>query len=313
MKSLDSRILAILASLLWATAFLGVKVGLESAPPFLFAGIRFLGAGLAVALINRKKGVFIQIRSHWRIVILVGFLQTFMLYGFFFYSLTFMKASTGAIVNGIGPLLVALVAHFTLSANKLKKSQFFCLLMGVAGVFLVTYNGAADGSTGLESLNSSETRGILLMLGGLISGAFASVAVTKSPDSLDPFVLNAGQLIIGSLGLLLAGFIQGDHFYYGIPDLGFWISLLWLMFVTGGGFSIWYYLLKVRKEALSEIAVWRFLIPLGGSVLSWIFMKNDNPTFLSFCGMTLTALSIFLFYRISSSRENPEILKEGEF
>jgi drug/metabolite transporter (DMT)-like permease len=172
--------------------------------------------------------------------------------------------------------------------------------MGVAGVILVALNGNSGVEYAVQNVEPSEVKGIILMLGGLIAGAVASVVVSKSADTLDPFILNTGQLIIGSLGLLGAAFIKGDHFY-GIPTLGFWVSLVWLMTVTGGGFSIWYYLLKIRKEALSEMAVWRFLIPLGGAVLSWIFMKNDNPDLLSFGGMSLTALSIFLFYRMSNS------------
>ena len=178
-------------------------------------------------------------------------------------------------------------------------------------MILVAFNGNTGADYGTQHLNFSELKGILLMLGGLVAGAFASVVVARSPDKLDPFVLNAGQLITGSMGLLLVAYIRGDQFYNGIPSAGFWFSLLWLVIVTSGGFSLWYYLLKIRKEALSEMAVWKFLIPLGGAVLSWIFIQDDNPDLLSFAGMCLTALSIFLFYRTSASLKS-DVLIKGE-
>ena len=309
LKSVDSRILAMTACLLWSTAFIGVKAGLNSMPPLLFAGIRFMAAGLVVAWMNRKKGVFRQILAHWPTVLLTGFLQTFVLYSLFFYSLTMMRASTGAIVNGMGPLVVALTAHLILRENRLGKLQILCLISGAAGVILVALSGSR--LTGIPG--ASEIKGILLMLGGILGSAFASVVVTKSADSLDSFVLNAGQLIAGSSGLLLAAFINGDRPYDGMPGFSFWLSLIWLVIVTGGGFSLWYYLLKVRKEALSEMAVWRFLIPLGGALISWVFIGSDNPDPLSLSGMILTALSIYVFYKIPFSlrKRDSERLEES--
>ena len=275
---------------------MGVKAGLAVLPPFLFAGIRFTVCGLAVALIygqiNRSEGMFAQIVRHWPFVLAIAFLQTFGLYSLFFLSLTMMRASTGAIVNGLGPLIVALAAHYLLPGNHLKGRQFLCLLLGVLGVVLVALQGGSG--TGAEG---AELKGILMMFGALISGAMGSVLVSKSPDDLDPFVLNAAQLFLGGLGLLSVALARGDAPYNGMPGPTFWLALLWLILVTGGGFSIWYYLIKVRKEVLSRMAVWRFLIPLGGAVFSWTFIPGDNPVLLSLLGVLLTALSIILFYR----------------
>ncbi len=273
---------------------MGVKTGLESMPPMLFAGIRFTLAGLAVALFYRKPGKLRQLRAHWKQLLLVGFFQTFALYGFFFYSLTLMRASTGAIINGMGPLVVALAAHFALPGSRLNRRQFFCLLLGASGVVLVALSGGSFSAGGGES----ELPGILLMFMSLLVSASASILVAKSSSDLDPFLLNAGQLTAGGVGLLLFALIMGNRPYEGIPVLQFSLALLWLVFVSAAAFSIWYYLLKVRKEALSSMAVWRFLIPVSGAALSWIFMAGDSPDILSAAGMALTGFSIYQFYRL---------------
>lgn len=277
---------------------MGVKIGLESMPPFLFAGIRFFLAGAVVALLYRKKGKGQQFRQYWKQMLVTGFFQTFGLYSLFFYSLTLMRASTGAIVNGLGPLIVALTAHFTLAGSRLNKRQFFSLVLGAAGVILVSFAGHTAGS----EAGASELKGIVLMLTALIVGAAASVIVAKSPDGLDPFLLNSGQLMGGGILLLAAAALTGQRSYGDIPVLEFTAALSWLVFVSAAGFSIWYYLLKIRKEPLSELAVWRFLIPLAGAVLSWILMKDDNPEALSVAGMALTAFSIYLFYKSPGKR-----------
>lgn len=296
MRSPDSRLLAVTACLLWATAFMGVKAGLRVMPPFLFAGIRFTVCGLTVALAcgrtERGRGMFSQLARHWPLVAAIAMLQTFVLYSLFFFSLTIMRASTGAIVNGLGPLVVAFAAHLLLPGSRLTGRQFLCLLLGVCGIVLVTLQGAGGGAGG-----AAELKGILMMFGALVSGAMASILVSRSPDDLDPFVLNAAQLTLGGMGLLALAAFRGEAPYHGLPGLPFWLALVWLILVTGGGFSIWYYLIKVRKEALSRMAVWRFLIPLGGAVFSWVFIPGDRPAPLSLGGVLLTALSIVLFYR----------------
>ncbi|MBF9016251.1 MULTISPECIES: DMT family transporter [unclassified Oceanispirochaeta] len=308
MKSANSRLLAVFACLLWSTAFLGVKIGLRSMPPMLFAGIRFFLAGLAVALLYRKPGKLRQIREHWRQLLLVGMFQTFGLYSLFFYSLTLMRASTGAIVNGVGPLIVAVTAHFTLAGSRLNRRQFFCLILGAAGVVLVSFAGSSD----LLSGAASELKAVLIMLAALVFGAMASVLVAKSPDDLDPFLLNAGQLMAGGAALLLTAVLKGDRPYADIPVQEFSLALVWLIFVSAAGFSIWYYLLKVRKESLSQMAVWKFLIPIAGAVISWVFMKDDNPELLSISGMLLTALSIYLFYHTPATTVETEVVREND-
>ncbi len=289
MKSLNSGTLALIACLLWSTAFLGVKTGLQFMDPLLFAGLRFTLAGVAVGLIFRRKGYWRQVRSHWRLIILVGFFQTFLLYSLFYLSLDNMRGSTGAIVNGLGPLMTALIAHFFMPGDRLSFRRLFSLCLGVLSVVLITWSGIVPGST------KNETFGIMLMMISLLANAGAVVIVARTPDRLDPFVLNSAQLFSGGTMLLLAGVLTGG-LPAAVPPSLFYAGLLWLVCVTSGGFSIWYYLLKIRKEPVSHVTVWKFVIPFSGSLLSWIFIGDDSPDLISVGGMLLTSVSIMLFY-----------------
>ena len=303
MKSADSRLLAVFACLLWSTAFLGVKTGLEFMTPFVFAGIRFSLAGVLVGLVSRRKGYWNQIKTHWRFILMVAVFQTFGLYAFFYSSLDNMRASTGAIINGLGPLVTALIAHFFMPGDRLSFRRLMSLVLGVLSVFLVTAAGKGSLPQG-----GDETFGILLMAGSLIVNGIAVVLVARSSDDVDPFILNSAQLTTGGLLLLFSGVLVE-----GLPRVAppwyFYPALLWLAGVTSGGFSIWYYLLKVRKEAVSYITVWKFLIPVAGPLLTWIFIGNDKPSLLTFGGMFLTALAIMLFY--SRKAEIPAVGKES--
>lgn len=261
-------------------------------PPFLFAGLRFTAAGGAVALVSRRPGYLRQLKQHWRFILVTAFFQTFLLYSFFYTSLDRLNPSTAAIINGMGPMVTAVFAHFLLPDSPLNSRKFFCLLLGVLGGALVVFQGMET----FGSMGHIDGWGILFMLGALAAGALGSVMVSRSPDKLDSVVMNSAQLMAGGLLLLIFSLLKGDR-PYGVVPPGFWPVFIWLIGVTGGGFSIWFYLLKVRKEALTDMAMWKFIIPVSASVLSWLFMKQDKPGIFSLSGMVITAFSIWLFYQ----------------
>ena len=148
-KKIPSSALAVFACLLWATAFAGVKTGLKYADPLFFAGIRFFIAGLILLpFCGSLKHIVKEIRKYWNVILIVSLFQTVLLYAFFFLSMSMVEASTGAIVNGISPLVGAVMAHFFLRSqgNKLTVRKLVSFLVAVSGIVLITI-GKGDLST----------------------------------------------------------------------------------------------------------------------------------------------------------------------
>lgn len=286
-------VLAILACCLWGTAFWGVKLGLTFMSPLLFAGIRFFGAGLVIFLLRGPRRVAFGIAGNWRTVLICSLLQTVLLYSAFYLSLTMIRGSTGAIINGLGPLVTASLAHLFLPGSRLTFPQFFFLSVAVLGVALLSLE---------PSLGKDSPWGVVLMGTSLLAGASASVFVGRSSESLDSFVLNSGQLLIGGVTLMGIAFLRGERFPRESLPWQFYGALLWLIGVTSVAFSIWYYLLKVRKAPLSQIAAWRFLIPLVGSLLSWLFLPEDSPSLFSIIGVGVSTLGIYYFFYFTPGR-----------
>ena len=77
--------MAIIACLLWSTAFTGVKIGLNYMSPLLFAGVRFFISGILILLYYGKfKAYFQAIKTHFGYILLIAFLQTVLMYGLFY-------------------------------------------------------------------------------------------------------------------------------------------------------------------------------------------------------------------------------------
>jgi len=116
--------LAIIACLLWASAFAVIKIGLQYTTPLRFAGLRFILAGLMVIpLIGSYKTVFQYIKNNFRLILLIAFLQTFVQYTLFYSGLNLVPGALGAIIIGAGPLFIAFTAHFLMPGDRLTLSK----------------------------------------------------------------------------------------------------------------------------------------------------------------------------------------------
>ncbi len=94
---------------------------------------------------------------------------------------------------------------------------------------------------------------------------------------------------IGGAALLLAGIVIEGPPAQAVP-LQFYAILGWLAFLSAAAFSLWFHLLQ--RVPISDLNMWKFLIPLSGAVLSWLLLKNEHPDLLTVCGMVLVAIGV---------------------
>lgn len=287
----SSRILAFTACLLWSTAFVGVKYALGFAQPIFVAGIRFLLAGLILIPFAGFKGYLKEFKLHFKVILIVGFLQTFTVYFLYFLSLARIKASTGAALVGLGPMIGAVLGYYFIKTETFNRRKIFSFILGVAGVSLVSLAGGKGGSTP----DGAETLGIILFVVSSVAGAFSNIVVLRYKSGIRPAVLTSAQLTIGGLMLFVLSFFIYDDITFILP-IRFYIALGWLIFVSSAGFSIWYYLLAKRRESLISMNIWKFIMPVSGGILGWVIMPNDSPNIKSIIGMLIVALSILVYY-----------------
>ena len=292
--SVPTWLLAVLSCLFWSSAFAGIKTGLAFAPPLLFAGTRFILAGLLLVPLTGSPSSYLrELRRAPLLPLRVGLFQTVLLYSLFFLSLSLVPGSLGAVVNGMTPLWAALAAHVFLKDDKMNRRMLVSVGIGFSGILLLslTRNGA-----GPETLGGAELLGIVLMLGASFANVLGHVVVYKSRGSMSSVVLTSAQFIFGGLVLLLISRMVEGPFILPVSPV-FWSALVYLGFVSAAAFGIWFYLLSVRGEKVSVIGIWQFLIPVAGAILSWLIVPGDRPSWPVVTGMVLIASAILYFFR----------------
>lgn len=282
---------AIVACLLWSTAYPGIKIGLQYDTPLHFAGIRFIISGLMILPFTVKPALFLAtIKKHWRIVFWVTLLQTLVNYILFYLGLNMVPGALGAVIVGSQPLVTAVVAAIMDKSERLTRRKVITIVFGLSGVILIS-----AGRQIFKIGSAAEILGVIMIIGANIATATNNVLVSVKSKGINPFVLSSSSLFIGGIIILLFSVIFEDMTSGPKPG-EYWVSLVWLSFMSAFAFSLWYKLLQRPHVKVSEISLWKFIIPVVGAVLSWILIPGENPELLTVAGMIIITVSLILFF-----------------
>lgn len=295
--------LAIVAALLWSTAFAGVKIGLKYQTPLQFGSFRFILAGLMVMIaFGNMRKYLEEVRSEWRFILLIATIQTVIQYGMFYTGMSLVPGSLGAMIVGSSPLFIAFLAHFTHPDDKMTFLKTSSFLIGVLGIAIITL-----GRQSVELKSKWEAWGIVLLILNNFSSGYTNVLVSKNKRAFSPIVLTSSSLLIGGIIMYLIS-LPLEGFQRGPFPLPWFISLLWLAFISAAAFSIWYTLLKRPGVKVSELNIWKFLIPVSGAGLAWLLLEGENPDWTSVTGMVVIAGSLFLMNLATRGKKNVEVI-----
>ena len=282
---------AIVACLLWSTAYAGIKLGLKYDTPFHFAGIRFIISGLMILPFTVKPSAYLDmIRSNWKVVAWVTTLQIVVNYSLFYQGLNLVPGALGAVVYGAQPLIIALVAAIMHKDDRLTQRKIITIVFGISGVVLISVGRQAFKlGTGLELL------GVSMLLIGNVATAASNVIISIKSKDINPFVLSSSSLFLGGVVLYLIS-IPVETRHSGPLPAKYWMILLWLSFMAATAFSIWYKLLQRPGVKVSELNLWKFINPVTGALLSWLIIPDENPELLTIAGMVIITLSLIIYY-----------------
>jgi drug/metabolite transporter (DMT)-like permease len=217
-------------------------------------------------------------------------LQTLINYSLFYLGMDLVPGALGAVIVGSQPLVTAVVAAMMHDEEKLTKNKIITIVFGISGVILIS-----AGRQAFRIGTAVEFLGVILILGANIATATSNVIVSLKSKGMNPLVLSSTALGAGGLMLYLVSFpVEGTVQVH--KPLVYWIDLLWLSFMSAFAFSLWFKLLQRPGVKVSELNLWKFIIPVVGAILSWLLVPGENPEWLTVSGMIIITVSLILFY-----------------
>jgi len=259
--------------LIWGSTYFAIAYVIESMPPLLAMGIRFLIAGILLALIIslRQGPSELKIpRAELRSSLLMGFLLLGFGIGTVSIAQAYVPSGIVALIIAALPLWIAIFR--TISGERLVKISWLGLVIGFAGVALLLKPGSITPVSEIE--NSKLFLFMLLVLLGNIGWALGTFLAPRFPLPKNTLVFTAYEMLAGGISLTLAGFVKGESIS-DFLDATSW-SWLWFIYLIIFGSIAAYtaYLWLVANAPVSLTATYAYVNPIIAVALGAIFLDE---------------------------------------
>lgn len=257
--------------IVWGSTYLGIKVAIETIPPFFHAGIRFLVSGILLVIWQRSVGASMPTRRQWVSTAIIGTLLLLGGNGLVAWAEQFIPSGIAALIIGSVPMFLVVAEAIRPNGVKPSLQGIVGLLIGFVGIFILVGPAEISGST--TKLNPF---GVAALLAACLFWATGSI-YSKTADLPKSSLMNTGaQMLMGSIGLFLVSIFSGELSGWDISAVSSRsiYGLLYLIFVGSLiGFGSYVWLLK--NAPISLVATYAYVNPIVAVLLgNWI---GDEP------------------------------------
>ena len=262
-KLIDYFLLTIL-SLIWASAFFNIKMATYSFGPVTIAFLRVLFGAIPVLLLCYFKNIKVEAFSKdWHWFAMIGFINLVAPFFLIAYGVQSVQSNLAAILMSTTPLSSTVLGHFYTKNEKFNFIKTFGILIGFSGiVYLFSDNLLINENNFFSAL--------LILLGStcyVIGGVLTLKISKKRNENVTGSILIWATLIL----FPLVSFIEQP--WNLNPRLDSTISVIYLgLFSTGIAWLLRFRIL-VNNGLIFQSQV-SYLIPIFGTILSYIFLKE---------------------------------------
>lgn len=191
----------------WGTTFLGIRVGVQTIPPFILAGIRSLISGVIIFLylFFQKKLEPISLRQFLRAFVL-SILMIVVANGLTTYSEKFITSGLASLISTLSPFCV-LVLNLLLGYEKISVKTIIGIGLAMFGIFLIYQNSLT------ELLIPEYRQGIFAMLLAVLSWAVGTILLKRGSQNALTILMNI------CIQMLIAGVILTSIQCYITPNI----------------------------------------------------------------------------------------------
>jgi drug/metabolite transporter (DMT)-like permease len=280
----------------WGSTYFGIKVTVETMPPLLSAGARFVTAALllAVTLALLGRSLRVERREGLAAVGLGVLLLTFGV-GVVTLAETRIDSIVAAMIAGSVPLQIVIMR--TATGDRVARPTRLAALVGLVGLALIVIpKGTHGGSTAL---------GLVIMLAASISWTTGSFVSPKLRLPADPFVATVYQMAGGGLALVVLALAVGEG-----NDVGHVSGrsvVAWVYLVAAGsliGFTAYAWLL--RSAPISLVVTHQYVNPIVAIALGTAFL-GERPTAPMLVGAAIVVGAVFVTVRQERPDTKPDV------
>lgn len=266
-----SRVLILLAFaavyLIWGSTYLAIRYAIETLPPFLMAGTRFLGAGAILFTWALISGESMRASlSQWPRAFVLGALLLLCGNGGVTWAEKYIASGLAALLIASEPLWVVML-NWIISRRRPNGKVLIGVLIGLAGVAVLVGDGLRQ--VGAGSLMSLVGSGVVIL--SSLAWAAGSVYASRKPIQASTSMASGMQMLAGGSLLLLFGFGAGDLERLNLAGAS-WVSLVAFAYLALFGSLVAFtaYSFLLRNVTPARAATYAYVNPVVAVLLGWL-------------------------------------------
>jgi drug/metabolite transporter (DMT)-like permease len=255
--------------IVWGTTYLGIRVSLETMPPLLMGGLRWLIAGGLLAGYVLATGERLPPPGRWGGIMLLGFLMLGLGNGGVVVAEQWVPSGLAAVIVASNPFWMAAVEAVLGDGERLRTNVIAGLMIGFSGIVVLVWPDLTIGSAGHRGFLT----GVIALQVASIGWSLGSSYSRRHARHDNVLGTTASQMLAGGVILCLAATLVGEWpRLYFTPRTA--AALVYLSTIGAiGGFVAYTYAL--RHLPVSFVSLYAYINPIIAVALGVIFLNES--------------------------------------
>jgi len=250
--------------LVWGSTYLAIRYAVQTIPPFLMGGLRFVVSGALLYAWARYRGAERPTRIHWRNGVIAGGLLLLGGNGAVVWAEQFVPSGLTALLVSILPFWLVIIEWVRPPHARPNAAIITGLILGFIGIVVLV--GPAD----LGGHGDVRPIGALVLILGSLSWAIGSF-YSRDAQLPESGLLTTGMEMLGGGALLLiVGALTGELFHFDIHRISDASAVGLVYLITFGsllGFTSYIWLLD--KVSPARLGTYAYVNPVVAVILGW--------------------------------------------
>ncbi len=274
--------------LIWGCTWMAIKIGLNDLTPFFSLGVRYLIAGICLALYLFLKDQDILMRKNQvKLVLLITLLNYMVPYSLIYWGEQYIYSNLTAVIFATLPLNIAVLSPFFLKEERLSFFDYLGIFLGFVGTIIIFAE-----SLFMEA--EFHLWGIVAVYVASISSSIIAIILKREKKDYHPLKINLWPILLTGIVITLFSFLVED-LENNTCSLEAISSILYLsLFGTVIAFAIYFWMIRqIKLILLSSVA---YIIPIIAIMTGWIFLQ-EKLTSYQVIGSFFVLVGIFVSTR----------------
>ena len=289
--------------IVWGSTYLGIKVAIETIPPFFHAAVRFLISGLAILAWQKAAGHELPTRRQWGSTFIIGNLLLLGGNGLVSWAEQFIPSGIAALMIATVPLSLVILEALRPGGIKPTWQTIVGLAIGFIGIFILAGPSEISGST--TDLNPI---GVFALLSATILWASGSIYSKNADLPKTSLVTTGAEMLMGSIGLLVVSVLTGELNGWNPAEVsGRSLAGLAYLITIGSIIGFGSYIWLLANAPISLVATYAYVNPIVAVILGYLFGNEALEPRIYLATAIIIGAVIFI-----NRRGRPQVQKEAE-